>query len=128
MHPDQIGYWLPPAVGLNPGCQLDKDLNSPTYPHKQEGLLHLSNVLEVIHSLPFWPCEETGACVTDLRHLHCLGHLQNWVGWVAKPCADAVANLNISDEKLLLGITNFLKYFCLKRNPLKEPEKLLKCL
>lgn len=30
MHPDQIGYWLPPTVGLNPSCQLDKDLNSPT--------------------------------------------------------------------------------------------------
>lgn len=40
--------------------------------------------------------------------------------------AGNVANLNISDGKLLLGTSNFLKYFSLKMNPQKELEKILK--
>lgn len=51
MQLDQRDYWLPSAVGLKPSFWLDLKGLSPARPHKQEDLLHVLDLLEMIPSL-----------------------------------------------------------------------------
>lgn len=51
MQLDQRDYWLPSAVGLTPSFWLDLKGLSPARPHKQEDLLHVLDLLEMIPSL-----------------------------------------------------------------------------